>query len=150
MSLSDFRSSYLGVEERGDVVVARFLLPQLTDELNVEQLGTELFSLAEHYGFLRVVVDLQSVELVTSSIVGKLIMLHRRLHRNEGKLAICNLQPRVDDVMRTSRLNEFFHIADDVPSAVELVSPSQADAAENRADQTGTDQSGADAANSGA
>lgn len=121
MALSDFHSAYLAVEQHGDVVVAQFLPAQLTDELNIEEMGTELFSLADHYGFLKVVVDLGKVDFVTSSVLGKLITMHRRLHRNGGKLAICSLRPSLEDVMRTSRLIDFFHVREDVPQAIELV-----------------------------
>jgi anti-anti-sigma factor len=128
MALSDFHSTYLTVEQRDDVVVAQFQVPQLTDELNIEEMATELFSLADHYGFRKVVVDLSKVDFVTSSVLGKLITLHRRLHRNGGKLAICSLRPSLDEVMRTSRLIEFFNVVGDVPTGVELVSQTPGEA----------------------
>ena len=113
MPLSDFSPHYLKVEEDGDVAVVSFNNTQLTDEENIEQLGHELFAVVDQFQKQKVLLDLTGVKIVNSSVLGKMITLHRKLHRDDGKLAICNAGEYVSEILRTSQLHDYFNIADD-------------------------------------
>ena len=121
MPLEDFEPAFFRVEEQDDIVIARFVNDRLTDELNVERMGEELFSLADQFQFRKVIVDMSAVQHMTSSSLGKLITMHRRLHRVEGRLALCHLTHGVQDVLETSRLIKYFNVAKDVESAKAVV-----------------------------
>jgi anti-anti-sigma factor len=121
MTLSQFKSAYLSIEENGPVVVARFLRPQLSEEENIEQMGQELTSLVEQYQCRLLVLSLELVEYITSAALGKIIMLHRRLHRKDGKLVVCSAHGPVAEVLQSSRLNDYFLMADDTDGALALL-----------------------------
>jgi anti-anti-sigma factor len=108
MGLADFHPRYLKVTEHDDIVVVRFGVSRINDEENIEVLGHELFLLPDQYGFLKIVLNMAGVEYITSSVVGKMITLHRKLHRNRGKMVISNLTPGVQDVLDASRLLSYF------------------------------------------
>lgn len=118
MLLSEFKPAYFELSEEGDVVIGRFHVPRLTEDQNVEQLGQDLFALVEQFDKRKVVISLQSVEYLTSSVLGKLITLHRKLHRKQGKLILCDLQTEVKEVMRLSRLIDYFVTAETVANAL--------------------------------
>ncbi len=118
MLLSDFKPTYFDVREEGDVVVGLFSVPRLTEDQNVEQLGHDLFALVEHFNKRKVVLSLASVEFMTSSVLGKLITLHRKMHRQHGHLVLCDLQPGVHEVMRVSRLNDYFKTSASIDEAL--------------------------------
>ena len=118
MAITDFRPTYLSLVRDGDTIVARFTRPTLSDEENIEQLGRELFSLVDQFDCRKVVLDLNVVEFVTSSVLGKMITLHRKLHRKEGVLVICHVQNSVADVLKASRLHEYFNVANDLDGAL--------------------------------
>lgn len=105
---NDFEPFYFHLTEVDDVVVGRFQVPRLTEDQNIEQLGQDLFALVEQYEFRKIVLSLASVEYLTSSVLGKLITLHRKVHRAEGKLVLCELQHEVREVLRLSRLIDYF------------------------------------------
>ena len=118
MTKGEIFPTYLAVERDRDVTIARFTVPRLTEEENIEQLGHELALLTEKSDHRKVALDLSGVELLTSSALGKIITLHRKLHRSDGRLVLCNLSPQVREVMRVSRLIDYFKTAEDVPAAV--------------------------------
>ena len=118
MSLTEFQPTYVKLTREGDAVVASFDRPNLTEDENIEQLGHELFSLVDQFDCRKVVLNLSAVEYVTSSFLGKMITLHRKLHRKEGKLVICHVHGGVADVMRTSRLLDYFHVTDSLDRAL--------------------------------
>lgn len=118
MTLIEFYPIYFELSHEGESTVARFKYPRLTEDENLEQLGHELFSLVEQYDRRKVVLDLSSVELLTSSVLGKFITLHRKLHRQQGRLVLCSMTPQVREVMRMSRLIDYFRTTEDLPSAL--------------------------------
>ncbi len=108
MGLEDFQPRYLNVTEHGDSAVVQFGVSHINDEENIEDLGHELFLLPDQFGFQKIVLNMTGVEYITSSVVGKMITLHRKLHRNRGKMVISNLTPGVHDVLDASRLLSYF------------------------------------------
>lgn len=117
-SSSEFDPVYLAYEERNDLVIAEFTIPRLTEEFNLEQLGHELFALVEQYGCRKLVVSLGRVEYLTSSGIGKLITLHRKMHRQGGLVVFCDIQKPVEDILRASKLLGYFRIVENPTAAV--------------------------------
>jgi anti-sigma B factor antagonist len=120
-SLSEFRPAFMKLEERGPVVVAHISRANLSEEENIEELGQEFVTLVEHFGCRLLAVDLDFVNLVTSAALGKLIALHRNLHRREGRLVVCGVHGMVEDVLLTARLTDYFTMAKTTDDAVALL-----------------------------
>ena len=118
MPLPGQPNSYITLSEHGDVLVVSFKMRLLNDEENIEQLGQELFSLVEQANWLKLVLDLTNVEYLTSSVLGKLITLHRKLHRSQGKMVLFGLSEGVDAILRTSKLLTYFAVAENRDAAI--------------------------------
>ena len=101
-----------------DIVIVGVGVELLTEDVNLEQFGHELFALVEQFGCRRVVVDLREVQMVTSAGLGKMITMHRKMHRHKGCVIFCHLQTAVENVLRTSRLITYLQVAPDVDSAL--------------------------------
>jgi hypothetical protein len=52
-----------------------------------------------------------------------MIALHRKMHRMEGVVAFCHLQPAVEEVLRTSRLITYLTGRPDVAAASAALVP---------------------------
>ena len=59
---------------------------------------------------LQLVLDFSGVDLISSSLLGKLILLLRRVEGAGGKLVLCELSPTVATVFKTSNLDRLFKI----------------------------------------
>ncbi len=118
MPLSEFTPKYLHLKTADDIVIVGVAVDLLTEESNLEQFGHELFALVEQFGCRRLIVNLSAVRVVTSAGLGKMITLHRKMHRHQGTVMFCNLQPAVEEVLRTSRLITYLQVAEDVDSAL--------------------------------
>lgn len=121
MGLSEFRPKYFEVHDLDDVAVVRFSVSHINDEENIEELGHELFAIVEQFGMRRVVLNLTGVEYFTSSVVGKIITLHRKLHRSDGLMCLSNLTPGIHEVLNASRLLNYFTHAPTEVEAIEKV-----------------------------
>ena len=118
MPQPDRSNSYITCEEHGDVMVVGFKMRLINDEENIEQLGQQLFALVEQSNWLKLVLDLSNVEYLTSSVLGKLITLHRKLHRIQGKMVLIGLSEGVDAILRTSKLLSYFAVAESRDAAI--------------------------------
>lgn len=118
MPLSEFTPKYLHLKTADDIVIVGVAVDLLTEEANLEQFGHELFALVEQFGCRRLVVNLSEVRVVTSAGLGKMITLHRKMHRHQGTVLFCNLQPAVEEVLRTSRLITYLQVAQNVDAAL--------------------------------
>ena len=118
MGLEDFNSRFFEADASSGSVVATFFPGRLDEEHNVEELGQSLFQLIDQYGYRQVALDLTQTSFVTSAVLGKLITLHRRLHRADGRLGLCGLQQPVETVMRRSNLLSYFQVVDSRDDAI--------------------------------
>jgi anti-sigma B factor antagonist len=121
MSLNDFSPAFLSLSEEGAIVIAQITHPHLSEDENIEQMARELITLIDHYQRHQIVLCLAKVVYVTSAALGKLIVVHRKLHRQGGRMVLCGAHSTVAEVLQTSRLNEYFTIAPDIPTAVAVL-----------------------------
>lgn len=123
MRLSEFESKFLSLEERGDTVVVDVEVTYLNEDMNLEQFGHELFALVDQFGCRRLLVSMRQVQMISSGGLGKMITLHRKMHRHQGMVVFCNLQPAVEDVLNTSRLITYLNVSSDVDQGLALLAP---------------------------
>ena len=118
MSLDDFSSNHVKISEQDNIVIATPSAQELSEESHTEQLGKYLFDLVEQYNCRNLVLDLSGVGYVTSFALGKMISLHRKIHRHGGKLVLCHVCGVLSDILTNSRLVTYFNISDNVQAAV--------------------------------
>jgi anti-sigma B factor antagonist len=79
------------------------------DDRTVREVGEQIGAALPNDGSpLRVVLDFTGVDLISSSLLGKLILLQRRIDSSGGRLRLCELSPTVHAVFRTSNLDRLF------------------------------------------
>jgi anti-anti-sigma factor len=95
----------------GPVSRVRLLSPSpLCDDEEVAELTSEWNCVADRADCQALCVDCSHVQLLSSEILSKLILLHRRLKRKGGKLILCGLGPQVREVLSWTKLDQFFEI----------------------------------------
>jgi anti-sigma B factor antagonist len=99
------------VEQKGDVAVVRFTCKVL-DESVAHLVGQELYDLVAA-GHRRVLLDFANVEFLNSTVLGKLITLHKKLRSADGELKLCSLQQQILDIFAITRLDRVFDIQED-------------------------------------
>lgn len=117
-SVSAFDSSFFDGRREGNIAVLTLTKTQLTDEENLEQLDHDLMLVIESLSCRQIVIDMQKVAYLTSSALGKLIALHRRLGRMGGRLVLCAVAGTVEDILRTSHLYSYFSVTDNQSDAI--------------------------------
>jgi anti-sigma B factor antagonist len=106
-------------EEEGALVVS-FRDRLLFDDRTVREVSEQLnASLPNDGNPIKIVLDFTGVDLISSSLLGKLILLQRRVDGSGGKLRLCELSPTVQSVFKTSNLDRLFGLVRDRRAALE-------------------------------
>jgi anti-anti-sigma factor len=106
------------VSEVGDVSVVRFVDEKILDGAKIQQMGTELFDLAESADRGKVVLNFSDVEFLSSAALGKLITLDKKVKGKSGSLKLSNIRPEIYQVFAITKLNKLFDIKDDEADAL--------------------------------
>jgi anti-sigma B factor antagonist len=111
-------SQHLDIQEEGDVTIIRFRDSRITDPLEIEELGRQLYQALEQKNSSKLVVDLSPVEFLSSATIGKLISLNRKAKICNARLRLCNLQQGVRDIFHLCSLDRVFDVREDEAAAL--------------------------------
>ena len=96
----------LEVSRTGDRTTARFARQTSLNEYQADLVGRQLMALADGPGTKFVTLDLGNVEYVTSTVLGHLVALHKRLQAAGGRLTLAGVRPAVQDILRVTQLDQ--------------------------------------------
>jgi len=108
----------LDVSEVGDVTVVRFRDPKIIEDINIQELGQEMFRLVEEDHREKLVLNFSSVNFLSSAALGKLITLDKKVKNHGGVLKLSNIRPEIYEVFAITKLNRLFDIKDDEADAL--------------------------------
>ena len=114
--------SPLRIDRAKQHVVVRFLDRQLFEDTTVRSVTDQLLRLTEEItaGSL-LVLDFSEVHSVSSNLLGRLILIHRRLENAGSRLVLCDLTEDVAAIFRGASLDRFFHIRHNREEALDSV-----------------------------
>ena len=116
------KRSLIMANKIGDVTVVSFMISQVLDEMNVQQLGQELEGLLESEYANKMVINFGKIRYLSSAVLGKLISLHKKIAEMKGRLAFCDINSDIMQVFKITRLDKLIPICDDEEEAVKKVS----------------------------
>ena len=108
----------LQLSQVGDVTVVRFVDRKILDEVNIQEMGQELFHLIDDDDHKNLLLNFSSVEFLSSAALGKLITLDKKVKAHGGKLKLSNIRPEIYEVFAITKLNKLFDIKDDEADAL--------------------------------
>ena len=108
----------LEVNEVGDVTVVRFCDRKIIDDINIQELGQELFGLIEQDNRGKLLLNFSSVDFLSSAALGKLITLDKKVKAHGGAMKLSNIRPEIYEVFAITKLNRLFDIQDDEADAL--------------------------------
>ena len=104
---------WLEIDLIGGVTVLRFRCPLVLQGQTAEIVADRLTRLVTEAKAPRLVINCQNVTMLSSLMLGKLVVLARKATRAGGRLAICNAHRSVTAVLIVSRLVESVSIYPD-------------------------------------
>lgn len=114
----------LRVESQKNVRVVRFLDRRLFDERTVREVSDQLLLvLAEMGPGQSMVLDFTGVDVASSMMLARLVLLLRRIESLGGGLRLCELNESLESALKSAHLDRILAIDRDLRSALEHIKP---------------------------
>ena len=86
---------------------------EILEETTINELADALFRLVEENPLIRMVLCFNKVNHLSSSALGTLIRLNKRVEEQDGQLNLCEIKPQLQEIFVITKLNKLFDIFDD-------------------------------------
>jgi anti-sigma B factor antagonist len=106
------------VSKTGQTTVVHVAGPRLTDPVYINEFGDEILDVLDQAKPPDLLIDLNDVEFLSSSVLGKLIRLLKRTRQINGRLRLCSIRPSILEVFEITQLNKVFEIYPDASEAL--------------------------------
>ena len=108
----------LEIDEIHGITMVRLLDDRLVEGNEIDDLSQELYRLIESEGRRKVVLNLSSVEFISSAGLGKLVVLQKKVNAHGGTLRFCCIRPEVHGVFTVTKLDRLFDIRESEADAL--------------------------------
>ncbi len=113
----------IGVEYAGDATIVTFTDERILEEKDIKALQESIMSVIESAtGGINLILDFGNVRFLSSAVLGLLIRISKRIYEHDGSLRLCNINPKIYEIFKITRLTKTFDIYKDVESAAEDLS----------------------------
>jgi anti-sigma B factor antagonist len=112
----------ISVEYAEKATIISFTDEKILEESDIKALQDSIMSVVEQTERIKLILDFGNVQFLSSAVLGLLIRLSKRIYENDGKLRLCNINPKIHEVFKITRLTKIFDIYKDIESATENLS----------------------------
>jgi anti-sigma B factor antagonist len=113
----------ISVEYAENATIVSFTDEKILEERDIKALQDSIMSVVESAsGGINLILDFGNVQFLSSAVLGLLIRLSKRIYEHDGQLKLCNINPKIFEIFKITRLTKTFDIYKDVESAVEGLS----------------------------
>jgi anti-sigma B factor antagonist len=109
----------ISVEYASNAVIVSFTDEKILEEKDINALQESIESVIEQSEKINLILDFRNVKFLSSAVLGLLIRISKRIYESEGNLRLCNINPKIYEIFKITRLTKTFDIYKDVESATE-------------------------------
>ena len=115
----------ISVEYSDNAAIVSFTKEKILEEKDIQQLQDSIMSVIDQGEKLNLILDFSNVRFLSSAVLGLLIRVSKKVYEQEGTLRLCNIEPKIYEVFKITRLTKIFDIYKDVQMAVENLSAAE-------------------------
>jgi anti-sigma B factor antagonist len=108
--MSDYQRIEVG--EQDSITRVRFVDSKILDQALVKQLAEELQKLVANTSTPNLLLDLSAVTFLSSAALNNLVVLNKKVQKQNGKFVLVGVQPPVYEVLNITGLNRLFKVAE--------------------------------------
>ncbi len=106
------------VEYDGNATIVTLVDKKLLEEEAIRKLQSSLMLVIEDGDHICLVIDFCNVGFLSSAVLGLLIRVSKKIYENEGQLRLCNINSKIFEVFKITRLTKIFDIHKDRETAI--------------------------------
>jgi anti-anti-sigma factor len=101
------------VSHEGAVTVVELLDEEILEEGTINTVADSLFAVVADNPGIKLLLSFERVRHLSSSALGTLIRLNKRVEKSNGILKICHLRKSLLEIFKITKLNRLFDIYED-------------------------------------
>ena len=101
---------HLELRKEGELIVVQIGVRQILDEPTVKAVTEELCNVVDRVAHHELVLDLSKVVSVSSLMLGKLVMLQKKMEQHKKQLRFCHVGVEIREVLVATKLNRILHL----------------------------------------
>lgn len=102
-----------------NVTIVNVDVAKILDAMQVEQIGEELYDLVDNRNCKKMVIDFSKVRLLSSSALGMLLTLRKKVDAIKGKVVFCGMRDELTKVFKLTKLDRMFTFCANEDQALE-------------------------------
>ena len=115
----------ISVEYAENATIVTFTDEKILEEKDVQALRESIMSVIEQAERINLILDFCNVRFLSSAVLGLLIRVSRKVYERDGQLRLCNINPKIYEVFKITRLTKIFDIYEDREGATESLSAAE-------------------------
>jgi anti-sigma B factor antagonist len=107
----------IGVEYAENATIISFTDEKILEEKDINSLQESIMSVVEQAEQINLILDFSNVKFLSSAVLGLLIRISKRIYEHNGQLRLCNIDPKIYEIFKITRLTKTFDIYKNIESA---------------------------------
>ena len=108
----------ISVDYFGNATIVSFIDEKILEEQDIKVLQDTIMSIIEQSEHTKLILDFGNVRFLSSAVLGLLIRISKRIYEHGGQLRLCNIDQKIFEIFKITRLTKTFDIYKDVQSAI--------------------------------
>jgi len=115
----------ISVEYAENAIIVTLTDEKILEEEHIRVLQESIMSVIDGAGETNLILDFRNVRFLSSAVLGLLIRVSKRIYESGGQLRLCNIERKIHEIFKITRLTKIFDIHRSLESAVESLSSAE-------------------------
>ena len=102
------------------LIVVSFTTARIVQEEDIQATFEQLQRLVDEKPGREYVLDFRKVQFLSSSVLGRLILLQKKSAAAKGRLVLCAIAKEIFEVFKITKLDKVFTIKEDAKAALKM------------------------------
>ncbi len=112
----------INVNYTDEATIISFTDERILEEKDIKDLQESIMSVLEEAQNMTFILDFKNVRFLSSAVLGLLIRVSKKVYEQDGRLCLCQINPKIYEVFKITRLTKIFDIYKTVDLALDDVS----------------------------
>jgi len=106
------------VEYVDTATIITFEDEKILEEVDIQAIQESIWKVLEQAEGINLILDFRNVKFLSSAVLGLLIRVSKKVYGGGGKLRLCNINPKIYEIFKITRLTKIFDIYNDTDEAL--------------------------------
>ncbi len=102
------------------ILLVCFTTPRIVQEEDIQATFEQLQRLVDEKPGREYVLDFRKVQFLSSSVLGRLILLQKAVASAKGRVVLCGIAKEIFEVFKITKLDKVFTIKEDAKAALKV------------------------------